>query len=111
MTKASKILRSNIQLGRINVDAEPELAAELGLTDSSMPKMPYLLAVTGPGNTCGLPSKVGVAGSCRAYKGEARILKMADFVGEGIPMGSTSAVTYSTADKWKKESPNLVKVS
>jgi len=113
MTKTSKILRNNIQLGRINVDAEPELAAELGLTASNMPKMPYMLAVTGPEPTiCGLPtdSRVGVNGGCRAYKGEARILKLADFVGEGIPMGNVEPVTYATVDKWKKASPELVKV-
>jgi len=113
MTKTSKILRNNIQLGRINVDAEPELAAELGLTASNMPKMPYMLAVTGPEPTiCGLPtdSRIGVSGGCRAYKGEARILKLADFVGEGIPMGNVEPVTYATVDKWKKASPELVKV-
>lgn len=113
MTKTSKILRNNIQLGRINVDAEPELAAELGLTASGMPKMPYMLAVTGPEPAvCGLPSdsRVGVNGGCRAYKGEARILKLADFVGEGIPMGNVEPVTYATVDKWKKASPELVKV-
>jgi len=111
MTKTSKILRGNINLGRINVDAEPELAAELGLLNSNMPKMPYMLAITGPEPaTCGPASEVGVEGGCRAYKGEPRILKMADFVGEGIPMGSTEAVTYSTVEKWKKDSPELVKV-
>jgi len=113
MTKTSKILRNNIQLGRINVDAEPELAEELGLTASGMPKLPYMLAVTGPEPTiCGLPSdaRIGVTGGCRAYKGEPRILKLADFVGEGIPMGPVEPVTYATVDKWKKSSPNLVKV-
>jgi hypothetical protein len=113
MTKTSKILRNNIQLGRINVDAEPELAEELGLTASNMPKLPYMLAVTGPEpTTCGLPSdsRIGVNGGCRAYKGEARILKLADFVGEGIPMGPVEPVTYATVDKWKQSSPNLVKV-
>jgi len=113
MTKTSKILRNNIQLGRINVDAEPELAEELGLTASNMPKLPYMLAVTGPEPAvCGLPSdaRIGVNGGCRAYKGEARILKLADFVGEGIPMGPVEPVTYATVDKWKKTSPNLVKV-
>ena len=49
-------------------------------------------------------------GGCRAYKGEARILKLADFVGEGIPMGNVEPVTYATVDKWKKASPELVKV-
>jgi len=111
MTKTSKILRSNIKLGRINVDAEPELAEQLGLNGPRMPKMPYMLAVTGSEPAkCGLPGDVGVEGGCRAYKGEARILKMADFVGEGIPMGSTEAVTYSTVEKWKSDSPDLVKV-
>merc|ERR1711966_352993 len=113
MTKTSKILRNNIQLGRINIDAEPELAEELGLTASNTPKLPYMLAVTGPEPTiCGLPSdsRIGVNGGCRAYKGEARILKLADFVGEGIPMGPVEPVTYATVDKWKKSSPNLVKV-
>merc|ERR1711988_38087 len=105
MTKTSKILRNNIQLGRINVDAEPELAEELGLLASGMPKMPYMLAVTGPEPTiCGLPSdsRIGVNGGCRAYKGEPRILKLADFVGEGIPMGPVEPVTYATVEKWKK---------
>jgi len=113
MTKTSKILRNNIQLGRINVDAEPELAEELGLLASGMPKMPYMLAVTGPEPTiCGLPSdsRIGVNGGCRAYKGEPRILKLADFVGEGISMGPVEPVTYATVEKWKKNSANLVKV-
>lgn len=113
MTKTSKILRNNVLLGRINVDAEPELAEELGLRASGMPKMPYMLAVTGPEPaTCGLPSdaSIGVSGGCRAYQGEARILKLADFVGEGIPMGPVEPVTYATVEKWKKSSPNLVKV-
>jgi len=113
MTKASKILRNNIQLGRINVDAEPELAEELGLLARGMPKMPYILAVTGPEpSICGMPSdsRVGVTGGCRAFNGEARILKLADFVGEGIPMGAVTPVTYSTVESWKKESPEMVKV-
>merc|ERR1711959_37339 len=113
MTKTSRILRNNIKLARINVDAEPELAAELNLLGSNMPKMPYLLAVTGPDPaTCGPASdpKIGATGGCRAYKGEPRILKIGDFVGEGISMGSTEAVTYGTVENWKKESPDLVKV-
>jgi hypothetical protein len=113
MTKTSKMLRSQVKLARINVDAEPELAAELNLLGSNMPKLPYLLAVTGPDPaTCGPASdpKIGATGGCRAYKGEPRILKIGDFVGEGISMGSTEAVTYGTVENWKKESPDLVKV-
>lgn len=113
MTKTSKMLRSAVQLGRINVDAEPELATKLGLLASNMPKMPYLMAVTGSESaTCGLATdpKIGAAGGCRAYKGEARILKIADFLGEGISMGSTQAVTYGTVDNWKKTHADRVKV-
>jgi hypothetical protein len=93
MTKTSKVLNNAVKLGRINVDAEPELAEELKLNGV---KMPYMLVV--------------INGKHRVYKGEPRILKMADFVGDGIEMGAVDSVTYSNVEDWKRSAADAVKV-
>merc|ERR1712072_166206 len=94
MTKCTKVLDNSLNLGRINVDAEPDLVAQLNLPLNA--KMPYMMRVVGGKHTI--------------YKGEPRILKMADFVGEGIDMGAVDAVTYSNVEDWKKSAAEYVKV-
>eukprot|EP00656_Telonema_subtile_P015643 TRINITY_DN1822_c0_g1_i1.p1 TRINITY_DN1822_c0_g1~~TRINITY_DN1822_c0_g1_i1.p1 ORF type:complete len:540 (-),score=167.35 TRINITY_DN1822_c0_g1_i1:258-1877(-) len=89
MTKSAKILKGYARLGRINVDEQPGLAQQLQLAG---PK----------GSRFKLPM-IGVIhnGKVVPYKGEPRILKICDFLGDQIPSLNVDLVTYTTFNDWR----------
>jgi hypothetical protein len=95
MTKAAKILKGFSRLGRINVDAQPALAQELQLVGPRGPKfkLPMLAVIYN--------------GKVVPYKGEPRILKICDFLGDQIQSMKVDLVTYSTFQDWRSSDDRI----
>merc|ERR1711935_965280 len=90
MTKSAKILKGYSRLGRINLDEQAALGQELQLVGAKGPKFKLpMIAVIHNGKVV-------------PYKGEARILKICDFLGDQIQSLNVDLVTYSTFPEWRK---------
>jgi len=89
MTKAAKILKGYSKLGRINVDEQAGLAQELQLVGPKGPKfkLPMLAVIQN--------------GKVVPYKGEPRILKICDFLGDQIQSTNVDLVTYNSFGEWR----------
>jgi len=91
LTKASKVLQGYVKLGRINVDAESELAQQLDL-----------------GSTRDLPRVIAVKGGVIVpYDKEPRILKMCDFIGDQISDAAVDQLTYNNYQEWRNGDPRV----
>lgn len=90
MTKSAKILKGYSRLGRINLDEQSALGKELQLVGAKGPKFKLpMIAVIHNGKVV-------------PYRGEPRILKICDFLGDQIQSLNVDLVTYSTFPEWRK---------
>jgi len=95
MTKSAKILKGYSRLGRLNVDEQAQLAVELDLVGTKGPK--YKLPIVA----------VIHNGKVVAYKGEPRILKICDFLGDQIQSLNVDLVTYTSFNEWRKSDERI----
>merc|ERR1712195_8486 len=95
MTKSAKILKGYSRLGRLNVDEQAQLAVELDLVGTKGPKFKLpMIAVIHNGKVV-------------AYKGEPRILKICDFLGDQIQSLNVDLVTYTSFNEWRKSDERI----
>merc|ERR1712195_375438 len=95
MTKSAKILKGYSRLGRLNVDEQAALGQELQLVGAKGPK--YKLPIVA----------VIHNGKVVAYKGEPRILKICDFLGDQIQSLNVDLVTYTSFNEWRKSDERI----